>query len=163
MIDFKTAAESLILNIANIVIMFVIVRLLVYKPVKNFMAARKSSVEKEIAEAEEKMKLADEAKAEAEAARAGAASEAEADKSRILNEAAADADRIIADANAQADRIRDEAVAEAAHSADLIMDEMRENIADMAVGLAGEIIGRELDKSGSSELIDSYFDKVAGK
>lgn len=163
MIDFKTAAESLILNIANIVIMFVIVRLLVYKPVKKFMTERRSRVEAALAEAGEKMKLADESKAEAEAARAGAASEAEAEKLRILDEAAADADRIIAEANAQADRIRDEAVAEAAHNADAIMDDMRESIADIAVGLAGEIIGRELDKSGSSELIDRYFDKVAEK
>ena len=33
MIDAKTAVESIVLNIANIVIMFLIVRFLVYKPV----------------------------------------------------------------------------------------------------------------------------------
>ena len=163
MIDAKTAVESIILNIANIVIMFLIVRFLVYKPVKKFLTARRESVEKSIAEAEESRKLAEEAKAEAEAARTSAAEEAQAEKTRILDAAAADADRIVAEANSQADVIRDEAVAEAAHSSDRIMDDMREHIADIAVDLAGEIIGREIEKDGSRELIDGFFDKVSEK
>ncbi len=163
MIDAKTAVESIILNIANIVIMFLIVRFLVYKPVKKFLTARREGVEKSIAEAEESRRLAEEAKAEAEAARVSAAEAAQAEKTRILDAAAADADRIVAEANAQADVIRDEAVAEAAHSSDRIMDDMREHIADIAVDLAGEIIGREIDKDGSRELIDGFFDKVSEK
>ncbi|MBR6311502.1 MAG: hypothetical protein IKR51_00830, partial [Oscillospiraceae bacterium] len=113
--------------------------------------------------AEENRKLAEEAKAEAEAARTSAAEEAQAEKTRILDAAAADADRIVAEANSQADVIRDEAVAEAAHSSDRIMDDMREHIADIAVDLAGEIIGREIEKDGSRELIDGFFDKVSEK
>ena len=43
------------------------------------------------------------------------------------------------------------------------MDDMREHIADIAVDLAGEIIGREIDRDGSRELIDGFFDKVSEK
>ena len=163
MIDAKTAVESIILNIANIVIMFLIVRFLVYKPVKKFLTARRERVEADIAEADEKQKRADDALAEAEAARVSAEEFAQAEKTRILDAASADADRIVAEANAQANVIRDEAVAEAAHSSDRIMDDMREHIADIAVDLAGEIIGREIDKNGSRELIDGFFDKVSEK
>ena len=42
--DFSNFPIDLILNILNIVILFVIVRFLVYKPVKKFMDARTARV-----------------------------------------------------------------------------------------------------------------------
>lgn len=163
MIDLKTAAMSLVLNIANIVVLFLIIRSLVYKPVKKFMAARRKAVEDELAQSEAKLKAAEDAKAEAERAVAAAAESAETEKRRILDEAEANAHRIIDEAEVNADAIRDGATAQAAHASDRMLDDMRERIADLAVDIAGGIVGRELEKSGNQEFIDQYFDRVAGK
>ena len=64
------AVKDLIINIIDIVILFVIVRALAYKPVKKFLDARKARIAKE---------LEDAASAKSEA-------EAEAAKYRELNE-----------------------------------------------------------------------------
>ena len=42
--DFSNIPTDLILNILNIVILFVIVRFIVYKPVKKFIDGRKERV-----------------------------------------------------------------------------------------------------------------------
>ena len=45
------AVKDLIINIINIIVLFVIVRGLAYKPVKRFLDARKERVSKELSDA----------------------------------------------------------------------------------------------------------------
>ena len=46
--EMQSVISSLILNIVNIIILFVVLRLLVYNPVKKFMAARQERVDSDI-------------------------------------------------------------------------------------------------------------------
>ena len=45
------AVKDLIINIINIIVLFVIVRGLAYKPVKKFLDARKERIAKELSDA----------------------------------------------------------------------------------------------------------------
>ena len=107
--DFSNFPIDLILNILNIVILFVIVRFLVYKPVKKFMDARTARVAAAAEEADAKAKAADALSEQLKAQLAGAANDAD----RIRNEAAAaakvQADNVLKEAGEQADRIVSEA------------------------------------------------------
>lgn len=60
--EINSVVSSLVLNLVNIVVLFVILRILVYKPVKKFMTERRERVESEMAEAKKTLKEADEAK-----------------------------------------------------------------------------------------------------
>ena len=83
--DFSNFPIDLILNILNIVILFVIVRFLVYKPVKKFMDARTARVTAAAEDAGAKAKAAEELSEQLRAQLADAANDAD----RIRNEAAA--------------------------------------------------------------------------
>ena len=54
------AVKDLIINIINIIVLFVIVRGLAYKPVKKFLDARKERVANELSEASEAKQTAEE-------------------------------------------------------------------------------------------------------
>ena len=58
------AVKDLIINIIDIIILFVIVRALAYKPVKKFLDARKERIAKEFSEAADLKKEAEEKKEE---------------------------------------------------------------------------------------------------
>ena len=107
--DFSNFPIDLILNILNIVILFVIVRFLVYKPVKKFMDARTARVTAAAEDAGAKAKAAEELSEQLKAQLADAANDAD----RIRNEAAAaakaQADNVLKEAGEQADRIVSEA------------------------------------------------------
>ena len=54
------AVKDLIINIVNIIVLFVIVKTLAYKPVKKFLDDRKAKIEKQLNDAAEAQKQADE-------------------------------------------------------------------------------------------------------
>ena len=69
-LDFSVIPFDLLVNIANIVVMYVIVRMLVYKPVKKFIAAREEKLNARKAEAAEIRAQADELLTEAKETKA---------------------------------------------------------------------------------------------
>ena len=104
---------DLAINLANIVIMFLIVRFLVYKPVRKFMNARAQKAENEKKEIDAKLEEARQLKEEytqklqqtEEAANkliADANAEAESNAAVILNKAHRDAGAIIEEAKKEA-------------------------------------------------------------
>ena len=46
-LDLSNVPFDLIINILNVVVFYLIIRLLVYKPVKKFLSARKEKIDKE--------------------------------------------------------------------------------------------------------------------
>ena len=158
--EMQSVIASLVLNIANIVVLFLLLRLLVYKPVKKFMAARTAGVSAQLEQAEAKLQEAEAMKAQHEAELSAAAEAAEAEKRRILDAAESRAAEISAAAEAQAEEIRSSAEVQAQHSADKLRQQAREEIADLAVGIAGRILEREVSKQENQDIIQNYFDRV---
>lgn len=116
--------QQILLHLFNFTILFGAMYVLLYKPVKDFMAKRDAyykdlnkQAEGELKAAEEEKKLyADkieafdhEVKAEKEKVRA----EVEKQRTYQLQEAKADAEKIVADAKAEANRQKDEIIASA--------------------------------------------------
>ena len=94
--EMQSVISSLILNIVNIIILFVILRALVYNPVKKFMAARQERVDADIKGAQEKLKEAQAAKAQRDAELAEAVDAADKERRRILDAAESHAAEITA-------------------------------------------------------------------
>jgi len=84
---------------------------------------------------------------------------------RIIEEARATADQLRRDMERRADeeagnivaRAQDEIHAER----DRVFNELRAQVADIAVGLAGRVVGAELDTKAHQRLIDEYIEQVA--
>ena len=152
--DFSNFPIDLILNILNIVILFVIVRFLVYKPVKKFMDARTARVTAAAEEADAKAKAADALSEQLKAQLAGAANDAD----RIRNEAAAaakvQADNVLKEAGEQADRIVSEAKERAEAEREDATDGHREKCAAKLAVLLEQ-------RTDLTDAIDTLLDDIA--
>ena len=93
---------------------------------------------------------------------AGAREEA----NKIIEEARKTADQLRADLQAKAEHESQATVARAQEEAlaerDRVFQELRAEVADIAVGLAGRVVGQSLDAKAHQRLIDEYIDEVAG-
>ena len=160
-LDLSKIPMDLIMNIINIVILFVIVRFLAYKPVKKFLDARKKRLEDEKAAAESKAgeaqamceeyekKLSEVEAARAEAVRAGE-KEGQQRADELVRSAKKDADRLLSDA-------KQTIAAKEAESA----ESMRDSVVELSVSIASKVIGRNINDEDNKRLAREFFDEEA--
>jgi len=125
-----------------------------WKPLIQGLNNREENIAKKIEDAE---RAHEEAQAHLRQHEAQLASVAEEAKS-VLDEAKQDAvavkDRILAEAQEEAQRIRDRALADIEAAKNAAVRELAEKSVDSAVLLAGNIVGRSLDKQDHDKLIE---------
>lgn len=151
---------QILISLANLLILFLILKKFLYKPVLRMLEARQNAVEEQysaadeakraaIADKEEYAEKLSHAEAEADAMRKSAAEEAKRHGERIVEEARDKADGIVRQAEAQIELDRKKAEAE-----------IKREIADVSAALAEKLIERELDTESHRDLIDSFIEKV---
>lgn len=153
------AVKDLIINIIDIVILFVIVRALAYKPVKKFLDARKARIAKELEDA-----ASAKSEAEAEAAKYRELNEqSRAKSSEIISEAEQSAkksaEEIVAAARLNAQEIAEKAreSAEAERSAGIAA--MKEDITGLAFDISRQVLEREVTDEDNMRIADAFFEK----
>ena len=151
---------SVLISIANLLIMFLILKKFLYKPLKKVLEERRSAVDRVYADA-------DEAKAAAEADRAAwneKMAEAEKEADRIVKTAEANAelrrDAIVEDANRKAEGILRRAETEAELERRKAAESIKKEIVDVSSALAEKMLQREIREEDHRALIDSFIDEV---
>ena len=129
-----------VLHIINIVVLFVLVRSLAYKPIRKFMLAREEKVKTQLAEAEQAKADAAALKAEYDARLAGAEADCAALRSEKLTAADAEKQQLLDAAKAQAAAIVSDAEHSAETRAQQTMADAKAEIAAAAVTLAGKVL-----------------------
>lgn len=153
------AVKDLIINIINIIVLFVIVRALAYKPVKKFLDARKERI----------------AKALSDAAATKAAAEGEAEKyNELLGQNRREAEELIgnaertakqnaaeitAAAKKRADEIIEKARADAKQEHDAKLASMQDEITGLAFDISKQILAREVTDEDNMRISDEFFAK----
>lgn len=159
-IDLSTVPVQLIINIINIVVLFVLLRLLAYKPVKKYMDARSARVQAEMDGAKQANEQAQAMRDEVSAALAGSEQKAAAILHDGEEAAMKNAEIILQQAREQAARLLDEARAQADEERRQAMGDMKNQVAELAVLIAQKILEREIDAQDQQKLIDDFFKKV---
>lgn len=156
------AVKDLIINIINIVILFVIVKTLAYKPIKKFLDDRKAKIENQLKEANDAKAQAD--AAEKQYSQLIAVSKAkEADIIREAEkQAKVNADAVIANAKKTADGIIEKAKAQAKQEHDAKLAAMKDDITDLAFGISSRILSREVDSKDNMRIADEFFKQHTG-
>lgn len=161
-LDLSKVPIDLLLNILNIVLLFLIVRTLAYKPIRKFMDARTARVQAEAKAAEDKAAEADRLKEEythllenGEAIR-----KEEAEQARKA--AQAEADQIIADARAQAESIVEKARVQAKLEHDETLGTMRQDVMDLAFGISEKLLEHSITDEDTKRMADRLFDSSVG-
>ena len=151
---------QILISLANLLIIFLILKKFLWKPVKKVMDERQNAVDKQYADAAEA-----EAKAKADKAQ-WAARLATADEEAAARIAAADetarrhGDRVIVEARVKADGIIRQAEAAAELERKKAEAGMKQEIAVVGAALAEKMLERELNAADHEKMIESFLDEV---
>ena len=128
-------------------------------PIIKALNEREESIAKDIDDAAAANEQAQAKLASYDAKIAGAQDEAAAIIAEAKNDAIAAKEKIMADAADEAQRTKDRAMADISAAKNAAVQELAQNSVDSAVDLAGSIVGRTLQKSDHSNLIDKSIEK----
>jgi len=129
--------------------------------VNKLLEERRQQIQGQLESAEETRKQAEQELADYRSQLANARDEG----NRIIEEARVTAEQLRRDIQANAEQEAQNTVARAQDEIraerDRVFNELRAQVADIAVTLAGRVVGAELDTKSHQRLIDEYIEQVA--
>ena len=150
-------ARDLLINIINIIVLFLIVRKLAYKPVKKFLEDRKKRVNSEWAEIAAKTTETEQSKKQYEQKLAYAKEESDILLRKAEKTARQSATEILENARKQADDIIEKAKKDAAAARAESLAAMQEEITDLAFALSEKMLTREVSDADDRRIAEAFF------
>ena len=155
-INFFTALFTL----ANTVALFLVLKKYLFQPVLKMIADRQQEIDDLYSEANLAKDQAQQMEAEYRQKLEMATQTGE----RIVKEAVARGqsreEEILRQANAEADVIRTKAAADIAQEKKKALNDAKNEISDLALTIAGKVVGRELTGEDQSRLVDRFIDEL---
>lgn len=149
-----------LISLANLAILYTLVKKFLYKPVKRTIANRQAAID-------EQYRAAAEAEAAAAASRdayAAKLSAAHSEADGIIHDAVVNADRrsdkIVADARSKAEQIVRQGELEAAMEMKKAQESIRREIADVSAAMAEKLLQREMNMDDHSRMIDDFLNEM---
>ena len=156
----KIDAFNIIAIVINLLVLFVAIKLLFFKPILAIIAKRQEEADAQFDEAAKKQAEADELKSQYDTCLAGI----EEEKRRVVSEARKEADakgrKVVNDAREEAFKVQEKIVAEAKDERDKIIKSAEKDIADMVVDAATKIVGSKNGADIDSSLYDEFIGKA---
>ena len=153
--------EELVVGALAFAILFFFMWKWVFPRVNTLLEERRSKIQGELEKAEETRRQADTVVADYRKQLANAREES----NKIIEEARRTAEQLRAEIAAKAEREAETTVARAQEEIraerDRVFQQLRSEVAELAVGLAGRVVGESLDPKAHERLIDQYIDEVA--
>lgn len=144
----------------NVLILFLLLRTFLYKPVRKFMQEREAKFAREREQIDASRTEADTLKAQYELSMKNAKLEAEKLTEDKLRTAEHEAEDVRKKAKQDAQGILTDAMTQAETEREGMLTELKSQTAELAVDIAGKILEREVKPEDHQRVIDSFFDKV---
>ena len=144
----------------NLLIIYLFLKKILFKPVKNMIDSRQKEVDDMYSNAEAAEADANAMKAEYEEKLAAANEESEEILRTAQRRAVLKEEEILREASAEAVRIRDRATDEIALEKKRMLSEIKDEVSGMAIDIASAVIGREVSQAEHEEFIDSFIDEL---
>ena len=151
---------SLLMHLVNIVILYIVFRLLLYKPVAKFMKSRQERFAKEREELDAEKAEADAIRAQGDEILHKARSDAETQVAQIMAQADKDAKSIREEAQKQAGGIIENAKQEAQEEKRRQLEAMHDQVMELSVALASRILEREIKPEDHQKLMEEFLSEV---
>ncbi len=151
---------QIVVSLLNLVILFLLIKKFLYKPVKKMLNERQANIDKQYSDAQEaKTKALEDQKAYEEKLSA-ANMEADGVIQSAVDTAKAREKEILAEAKKKADGI----VAKAENDAKLAVlkaeDSIKQEIISVSTALSEKVLEREISEADHKNLIDSFIDNI---
>lgn len=147
-------------TIINIFVSYLILKKFVFKPIIKLLEERRVAVEEELKQSEEKKKEAGALLAEAKRRIEESRSEA----AEILTEARLQAEKqgrmIIAGSKEEAENVVTQAKEDSGRIHNAMLEQMKDEVADLAVAIASKVVGSIIDESHQKELSDRIMEET---
>ena len=148
--------------VANIIILFVLLKIFLFKPINKMKNARTQSIQKDIDDAAKAKQEAEELRQQYEES----ISEAKEEANRIIMKAHDDAEteraRIIQNSHEEADEIVNAASETIENERRRVLQQAQSQIADLAIEAASKIVGANLDDEKNRRLVDEFLSEEEG-
>jgi F-type H+-transporting ATPase subunit b len=144
------------------VLVYLVLAKFAFPPLNRMLKERTGKIQGDLEKAEEARLSAEQELATYRSQLAGAREES----NRIIEEARKTADQLRRDLAAKAEQEAQATVSRAQEEIraerDRVFQDLRTQVGEIAVDLAGRVVGRSLDADAHRRLIDEYIDQVAG-
>jgi F-type H+-transporting ATPase subunit b len=147
----------LVSQIINFLLLVVILRLVLYKPVLNMLDQRKERIAQSMKDAERASAAAQEAEQEKAIILEEARREAQEIRAQATRDAEKVAQEIRSRADGEAQEIRMKAQVDAEKQADLALADVNKQIAELAILATEKVLGRELSNKAEQERFVAEF------
>jgi F-type H+-transporting ATPase subunit b len=154
---------DILIHIINIVVLFILLRLILFKPVTRFLDERAERIRNQLSEAENALKEAQSLKLEYQRQLDTAAEQGHDVIRASQTKATQEAQAIIANANAQAEKILSEAQERIAKEKERAVEQMRQEVAQLATEIAARILKREVTTADNVALAEEFFREMRKK
>ena len=151
---------TLIAQICNLFLQMFVVKKFFLNKVLAILDARREAADKEILDAQNAREEAMTIKATYEENMRQAKAEATALLSQAQKTASARSEEIINQAQAQAVQLKEKAAADIAQEKKKALNDAKNEISDLALAIAGKVVGRELNAADQTDLVDSFIDRL---
>ena len=149
-----------IFTLVNLLLLFLVMKKFLFKPVKKMIDSRQKEIDDMYTDAEQSKTDASELKAQYETRLSEANTESEAILKEAHQKAAAKEEEMVREAREQAAQTMQRADEQIAMEKKRAMNEIKNDVTDMAVDIASAVISRDVKAEEHSELIDSFIDKL---
>ena len=155
-INFFTSLFTLV----NTVVLFLVLKKFLFKPVMKMITERQQEIDDMYTKAGQAKEQAALLRSEYEQKLEQAQQEAE----RTVKEAVARGqnreEEILRKANAEASAILDKAAADIALEKKKAINDAKDEISVIALAIAGKVVGKQLQESDQSQLVDQFIDEL---
>ena len=151
---------DIIISLSNLVILFLVMKKFLFKPVKAMIARREAAVEAELSEAKREREEAEKNRSDWEDRMSRADEEADEIIKKAVDKAGRRSGIIINNASEKADEIIRQAKLEAQMEHKAAEEGIRREIVDLSSVLTGKLLNREINAEDHSDLINDFIDKI---
>lgn len=144
----------------NIIILYFILKKLLFKPIKNMIDSRQREVDEMYEHADEAKEKALKMKDEYEEKLGHAEEESEQILRTAQRRAQLKEEDVLKEANAKAQLVLERAQNEIELEKKRAINEVKDEVSELAVGIAGAIIERDVSEDEHRDLIDEFINKL---
>jgi F-type H+-transporting ATPase subunit b len=154
---------DILIHIINIIVLFLLLRLILFKPVSRFLSERSERINNQLTEAETRLGEAEALKQEYQKSLDSAVEEGHDIVRDSKTRATQEAQLILSGAKAQTDKLFAEAQERIAKEKDRALEQMNHEVAQLSVDIAARILRREVSGADNVALAEEFFHEMRKK
>ena len=151
---------QILISLLNLLILFLLFKKFLFKPVNNMLAKRQSEIDARYDEADEAKRIAEEDKALWNEKIGTVKAETDEMIKKAQESAKRQGETIVSKAKDQADSIVRQAEVQAQLEMQKAQEGIKKEIVEVSTALANKLLEREINAEDHRDLIDSFIEKI---